>query len=102
MKIKHILSVAVIYFLVLFQNSFLAHFSFLGITVNIVFIGLVIWNIFEDAKNRFGIYLAVIGGFFLDIFSPSFIGWNILILVLIALILKIIFSKYVRLPFKKV
>ena len=97
MKIKYIVSIPIIYLLVLFQASFLAHFW----GINIVFIGLIIWNILENEKDKFGIYLAIIGGFFLDVFSTSFIGFNVLILFLIAVVLKLIFNKYVRLPFKK-
>lgn len=98
---KLIISIIILYFLTLFQTSFLVHFSLFGIIPNVVLIFIVLWNIFERGDSTMGIYNAVIGGLFLDIFSSRFIGFNILILLLLAFILKLISNKYVRIPFKK-
>ncbi len=99
---KLIISIIILYFLTLFQTSFLVHFSLFGMIPNFVLVFVVLWNIFEKGDSVIGIYNAVIGGFFLDIFSDRFIGFNILILVLLAFILKLISNRYVRIPFKKI
>lgn len=99
---KYILSTVILYFLVLFQTSFLVHFSFWGIIPNLVFILIIIWNLYEESDSKLGIYNAFIAGFFLDIFSNTIIGFNVLILVILAILIKLIFNKYVQLPFKKI
>jgi len=70
----------VFYFLVLFQGSFLAHFSIKGATPNLVFILVLLFNFFSSAENGLplsrrklnkyiGLWAAVIGGFLSDVFS---------------------------------
>lgn len=100
--LKYILSTIIIYLLVLFQTSFLVHFSFWGIIPNLVFILVIVWNIYEKSDNNFGIYNAFTAGFFLDIFSDRIIGFNVLILVILVILIKLIFNKYVQIPFKKI
>ena len=99
---KYILSTVILYFLVLFQTSFLVHFSFWGIIPILIFILIIIWNLYEESDSKLGIYNAFIAGFFLDIFSNTIIGFNVLILVILAILIKLIFNKYVQLPFKKI
>jgi len=96
---KILILIIVFYFLVLIQTSFLVHFNILGIVPNLVLISVVFWNLFEKSKNYFGLYAALIGGLFLDIFSNRFIGFYILILFTLAIFLKIVFKRYVRIPF---
>ncbi len=99
MRGKILISIIVFYFLVLIQTSFLVHFNILGIVPNLVLISVVLWNLFEKSKNYFGLYAAFIGGFFLDIFSSRFIGFYVLILFALAIFIKLIFKRYVRIPF---
>ena len=87
------------YVLVLFQASFLVHFQIAGMVVNLVFISVLLWNFFEREESVFGVVHAFFGGLFLDIFSQRLIGFHIVILVAIALFLKFIFKRYVRIPF---
>ena len=96
---KFLIFIIVIYFLTLIQTSFLVHFMIWGKVLNLVFILVVFWNLFEGTKKYFGIYLAFLGGFFLDIFSSHFIGWNILFLGITAVFIKLVFKKYVKIPF---
>ena len=96
---KILISIIVFYFLVLIQTSFLVHFNILGIVPNLVLISVVLWNLFEKSKNYSGLYAALIGGFFLDIFSSRFIGFYVLILFTLAIFIKLIFKRYVRIPF---
>ena len=57
--------------------------------------------IFEETKKSTGILIAFTSGFFLDIFSSRFMGYNIIILLISAYFIKFIFRKYVRIPFVK-
>jgi len=92
--------IIVFYFLVLLQTSFMVYFSIPeGITLNLVVILAILINFFEKGQKNLGILSALIGGFFLDIFSSKFFGFWILILLLISLFLKLIFRKHVRIPF---
>ncbi len=91
--IKYLLSLFLFYFLVLFQTSFL--FS----SFNLIFYLIIIWNFLEQKDSNLGIFVAFSAGFFLDIFSENFIGFNILILVFSAFIIKQFIRPYVRIPF---
>lgn len=96
---KILISIIIFYFLALLQTSFLVHFSICGIVPNLILIVVILWNFFEKPKNYCGLYSAVIGGFFLDIFSNRFIGFYILILLALAIIIKLVLRKHVRIPF---
>ena len=96
---KNLFIIIFIYFLILFQTSFFVHFPIFNIVPNYALILIVLWNLFEDSKKKFGIGLAFLGGFLLDVFSSHFLGFNVLILVATALAIKIIVKKYVRVPF---
>ena len=96
---KLLILTVILYFLVILQTSFLVHFNVAGLTLNVVLYIIIIWNVLEDPKKCFGIYLSLIAGFFLDMFSVHFIGFNILILLIYSIFIKYIFKKYVRIPF---
>ncbi len=97
--IKFILITIILYFLTLFQTSFLVHFAVFGRTPNLVALIAVLWSIFEKKEKLGGFYVAVIAGLFLDIFSNGFIGTNIVILAIIAALIKFVVKKYVKIPF---
>ena len=96
---KILIAIILFYFLAILQTSFLAHFIFFGITINLILISVIIWNFLENPNDHSGIFVALIGGFFLDIYSSGLICFNILILVSIAIFEKIILKKYVRISF---
>ena len=96
---KVLILILVSYILVLLQTSFLVHFSILGIVPNFIFILVIFWNFFEKSKNPLGLFYAVSGGFFLDVFSSRPFGFYILILGIISLFIKLVIKKYVRIPF---
>lgn len=96
---KVLISIIVFYFLVLIQSSFLVHFTVFGAVPNIVLILIIIWNLLEKRKNYFGVVNGLIAGFYLDIFSSHFIGFYVLILAGLAILIKLIFKRYVRIPF---
>ncbi len=91
--IKYFFSIILFYFLTLFQISFLAG------RINLVFFLVIIWNILEEKENNLGIFNALIAGFFLDIFLDKFIGFNIIILVIMAFLIKYLIRQHVRIPF---
>jgi rod shape-determining protein MreD len=99
---KIIILVLIFYFLILMQASFLVHFSILGIVPNLVFIFVIFINILNFAQwQKF--YSAIVGGFYLDIFSLSnpfgFFGFYTLTLIACYFFIKIILEKYVRFSF---
>jgi len=100
---KVILLIFAFYFLVLLETSFLVHFNVflpkLRWYPSLILLAVILLNLFEGPKKSFGIFAAVFGGFFWDIFSTNPIGFHILILVMVALLIKIILGQYVRTPF---
>lgn len=97
--IKIVLLIFLFYFLALFQSSFLLHFNIFAWTPNIILIVLILWGIIESPKKYCALWASLIGGFFLDIFSVRFFGFNILLFLAMSLFLKFIFKNYVRIPF---
>ena len=99
---KFLLLILFFYILVLLQTSFLLHFNILGWWVgwspNLILISVILISFLEKPENNSGFFSAFLGGFFLDIFSESFFGFNILILTVIVFFIKFIFKKYVRIP----
>jgi len=99
MEIKKILIWTIVYFIFsLLQTSFLVHFGLLGKYLNLILISVIIYNLIENRNNLFGLSNAIIGGFFLDIFSSQFFGFYILILLTIAITIKFVFKEYVKIP----
>jgi len=99
---KKILTLSLFFYLLtLLQISFFPHF--LRISLNFVLVAVFFFNLFAPPHSWFGIILAPIAGFFLDIFSENFFGYYILISLAIAIFIKFFFKKYVAVPiFKKI
>lgn len=97
MLIKQILFIVFLYFLSLLQSSFFPHFF----NPNLILIAVIIINIYESPKEVFGVVAAFFGGFFLDVFSSGFFGYNVMALVLMSLVIKLVIKKNVRIPFTK-
>ena len=92
------------YFLLLAQTSFLARFNICGHSLNFVLLSVILISFL--APRRFaekdkwsarwlGISSALIGGFFLSMFSNYVFGIEILVLALIAGFIKFIIERYV-------
>ena len=96
---KILFSIIIFYTLTLLQTSFFVHFPILGIIPNYILILVIFWNFFEKPNSSFGLYNAALGGLFIDIFSSRPIGFYILILLSLAILIKLIFKRYVQLPF---
>jgi|SRR3989344_2491054 len=98
MKIKFVVFILIFYFLALFQTSFLPYFGFLGIFSNLIFILIILMNLFEKSAKRSGFVIALIGGLFMDIFSSGFFGFYTLLSLSIPLFIKFVLRKYVKIP----
>ena len=92
------------YFLSLAQTSFFARFSICGYALNLVLLSVVLICLFAPRyfkeKDKWsarwlGISSALIGGFFLSMFSNYVFGLEILVLACIAVFIKFIIEKYV-------
>ncbi len=94
---KILLTILSFYILVLMQTSFLVHFRLWGYVPNLILIVVILLSIF-NFHVKLGVGAAFAGGFFLDIFSSHFIGFWILILLAVALFIKLVIQRYVRIP----
>jgi hypothetical protein len=87
-----------LYFLALLQTSFFFSFGVFGILCNFVLFGVILLNLFEKTEGKAGIFGAIIGGFFLDMFSENFMGFYVIVALAVSLFLKYVLRKYVKLP----
>ncbi|HUW71787.1 MAG TPA: hypothetical protein VMV66_01135 [Candidatus Humimicrobiaceae bacterium] len=95
---KNIFILIILFYLtVLLQTSFSPHFP-IGHLLNFVLVLVIIINLFEAGEGKLGLFGAFFGGFFLDIFSEIFLGFWVIILLTIAVFIKFVLRKYVRLP----
>ncbi len=86
-----------LYFLVLFQVSFLSHFAIRGVYPNLILIVILLFSIFKTFDRDFHKILGFVSGLFLDIFSPLPFG-----IFSLSLGLTGIFSKAISQNFKKI
>jgi rod shape-determining protein MreD len=96
---KLFIFIPLIYFLTLFQASFLVFFDINGYVLNLVLISVLFFNLFESQRKISGLVLAIFGGLFLDIFSSglfgvNFIGFWALTLFVLSVFIKYIFRKH--------
>ncbi|MDD3399960.1 MAG: hypothetical protein PHF07_02905 [Candidatus Pacebacteria bacterium] len=95
MFLRIILLIAAFYFLAIFQSAFLVHFGIFGFIANLILLTVVLINLFIR-DSYFGLFSAVIGGFFWDVFSSQFLGFHVILLLLVAVFIQLILKKYVR------
>lgn len=89
MRAKALIIILLFYFFAVLQNSFLAHFNIYGATPNIIFIFFFLLMFFEGQKSYYQIISwSIAAGFFLDVFSSSYFGVSIAILLLIGILTK--------------
>ncbi len=67
--------------------------------LTLVFLAVVLLNLFEKESSKTGIFAAATGGLLLDIFSDSVFGFWLIISVLSSLLIKLILKKHVRISF---
>lgn len=86
---RALIIILLFYFFAVLQNSFLAHFNIFGAVPNVLFIFFFLLIFFEGQKSYYQIISwSVVAGFFLDIFSPSYFGVSIIVLLLIGILTK--------------
>ncbi|MCX6764161.1 MAG: rod shape-determining protein MreD [Candidatus Nealsonbacteria bacterium] len=76
------------FFLVIFQTSFLNHFSLWGVLPNFILIFLILLNFLENSRENSGLVLAGFSGFLLDFFSGLQFGVCFLTFIFLALLIK--------------
>jgi len=81
-------SVLFFYVLALIQTSFIFHLGILNVVPNLILISVVLLTFFERADKKTGLAIAGIGGFFLDLFSYSYLGISIILLIILVFLLK--------------
>lgn len=86
----------ILYFLTLFQTSLLIHFGILSRIPSLILIFTIFFNLLEKKEEVSGIFVAIFGGFFWDIFSNLPIGFHILILLILAIFIKFVLKKYIK------
>jgi len=93
---KALILIVSFYFLVLFQNSFLIHFSISRFIPNLVFVAVIVLSIlFPNSFVEIG---AIGGGFFLDVFSSKPFGFYTVIMLCLSTLIMFVLKKYVRTP----
>ncbi|MBU4350919.1 rod shape-determining protein MreD [Candidatus Parcubacteria bacterium] len=94
---KIFISIGIIYLLIIFQTSFLAHFRSYYYLPSLAIIFVVFLNLFEKQEEKNGLIIAGACGFFLDIFSGKPLGFYTVILLIASLVIKVIVKKYLYL-----
>jgi hypothetical protein len=99
---KKILTILFFTILAISQASFFAHLAIFSNQwfewVNFVSLAVAIVSLFERRRNNFSWFLAIFGGFLLDIYSSRFFGFWIIVLIILVAIIKFAIKKYVRIP----
>lgn len=90
------ITIGLLYVAFLIQSSFFIHFPIFGVTPNLVLLGVLGISVFVSEKSPLDIIAAIAGGTILDIFSSSFFGYWIGILLVLVLIMRFFIRKYVR------
>ena len=85
------------YAISLVQTSFFSHV--IRFPVNFALLSVIIINLLEDRRENFGIYAAVLAGFFLDFFSARFFGYYILVSLALAFFIKLALKTNLRMDF---
>ena len=81
---KYLITGLFFYFFSLLQNSFFSHLNLWGAVPNLVFIFFVLLTFFAQKRDYyFIIFCALVAGLLLDIFSSSYIGISVLLLIVI-------------------
>jgi len=88
MAYKILILVVGFYFLAIAQMSFFPTLSILGVTPNLVLIGVCLLGFFEKKTTYSGISGVLTGGLLLDIFSHTFIGASVAAYLITYLLLK--------------
>ena len=92
--IKSIIIFSFLYFLLILEMSYLPFFTFISFAISLT----VLINLFEEPKEKLGLFFSFFLGLIIDIFSSNYLGMAAVSFLLFALILKFILFRYVRVP----
>lgn len=90
--IKTLVLFVAMYYLFMFEASFLPFFTFFSVSILLV----LLVNIFETPGGRMGLFSAFFLGLMMDLYSAHWIGIWAISFLLFSLLLKFILSRYVR------
>ena len=86
---KTLIIILLFYFFAILQNSFFAHFSLFGAVPNLIFILFFLIIFFQKNISYYWvIFYSVVSGLFLDIFSYTYFGVSVIILLAIGFLIK--------------
>ncbi len=86
---KTLITMFLFYLLAVLQSSFFVRFNIMGIAPNLVFILFFIIIFFEKNSSYYEImFWSIVAGFLLDVFSYSYFGVSIVLLLVIGILLK--------------
>ncbi len=89
---------ALLFFLSVFQASFLPHFMIAGFSLNIVLLLVCALSVAGQENLKTGIQASVAGGIFIDMFSSGFFGQWVLMFLSVALFSHFFLRRYARIP----
>lgn len=98
---KVIISAIIVYLLIIFQTSFLAHFKSLYYLPNLAIVFVILLNLFESQQEKTGLIISAAAGFLLDAFSEKPFGFYTIVLIAASLAIKAIIKKYLYLKLSK-
>jgi len=89
MWLKVMLLTISFYMLAVLQNSFFSYLSFLGAVPNLVFVLFFLLIFFDKQRDYYPVVLwSVIAGFFIDVFSFTYFGVAIGLLLIVGILAK--------------
>lgn len=94
--IKVLVIAAFLYCLIVLQSSVLP-LSYLSFVLGFLFV--LVYNLLELSKQWTGIIIALWAGILIDIYASTFFfGFYAIVLMGLAMLIKVIISRYVRIP----
>lgn len=92
--IKSLIMFFILYYLLIFEMSYLSFFTFLSFAIFLV----ALINIIEEPREKLGLFLSFFLGLIIDIYSSNYLGTAAISFLVFSLILKFILFRYVRIP----
>lgn len=94
--IKFLIIAVFLYLLIVLQSSVFP-LSYLSFVLGFLFV--LVFNLIEPSVNWTGIIIALWAGILIDIYSSTFFfGFYAIILMALSIVIKVIISRYVRIP----
>lgn len=91
---KAFLFIIATFIAVILQVSFLSHFEILRAAPNLLLVCVISWLVLKDFKASF--FWGILGGGFVDLFSGSFFGINMISLLIILIIVYFLINNFIN------